>query len=152
MTPRVVKDGINPAFPVLPICVQSPRYDLSAPIKAWNKALDRLALYQAQTCVLPYALVIKASADDPIVCAEDDCNAITTLVYDKLGVVSAALVEIDPDVRPADLLRTITHELGHVLGLGHSSTEVSVMWPTAAGLSPWFIIDEDVRGVEAIYE
>jgi len=48
------------------------------------------------------------------------------------------------------LVYVATHEIGHAIGLGHSSDGSSVMWPTANLGNPNLATD-DVNGVNALY-
>ncbi|XP_057313252.1 matrilysin-like [Hydractinia symbiolongicarpus] len=53
-----------------------------------------------------------------------------------------------------DFVQTIIHEMGHVLGLSHTKTKESVMFPTIyagpAG-SHYALHQEDISRVQAIY-
>jgi len=51
-----------------------------------------------------------------------------------------------------DLLDAAVHELGHALGLGHSSIPASVMFPYAKGYNPRLSLHEDdIRGIQVQY-
>lgn len=43
------------------------------------------------------------------------------------------------------------HELGHVLGLGHSSIEQAIMWPYIEAGSSKGLDDDDIAGLRALY-
>nr|KYP39815.1 Metalloendoproteinase 1 [Cajanus cajan] len=50
-----------------------------------------------------------------------------------------------------DLETVALHEIGHVIGLGHSSVSGSVMFPTYAGVRR-DLTQDDVDGIKALYE
>ncbi|KAL6610514.1 hypothetical protein ACP70R_040483 [Stipagrostis hirtigluma subsp. patula] len=51
-----------------------------------------------------------------------------------------------------DLESAATHEIGHVLGLGHSSSAKAVMYPSiGAGERKVELADDDVEGVQLLY-
>ncbi|KAL3070000.1 hypothetical protein niasHS_017289 [Heterodera schachtii] len=51
-----------------------------------------------------------------------------------------------------DLLQTLTHEIGHLLGLEHSSDPRAVMYPRKKEHQPGFeLSDDDVRAIRFLY-
>lgn len=49
-----------------------------------------------------------------------------------------------------DLFTVAMHEFGHALGLGHSTSYLSVMYPTYAGIRAG-LSGDDIRGIRALY-
>ncbi|XP_055802560.1 metalloendoproteinase 3-MMP-like [Solanum dulcamara] len=51
-----------------------------------------------------------------------------------------------------DLESVAVHEIGHLLGLGHSSVEDSIMYPSLeAGIRRVELVDDDIQGVQELY-
>jgi len=51
-----------------------------------------------------------------------------------------------------NLLETVTHEIGHTLGLHHSSDRAAVMWPYTRPYSDKFALaPDDIKGIKSIY-
>lgn len=65
----------------------------------------------------------------------------STAAFTSNGAISSASIVVSTDrasqatANPAGLALTITHELGHVLGLGHADSTDSAMSPTAGSVS-----------------
>jgi hypothetical protein len=51
----------------------------------------------------------------------------------------------------SDFLTVGLHELGHALGLAHSSVKGAVMWPYTGMNETRVLQDDDVHGIEALY-
>lgn len=49
-----------------------------------------------------------------------------------------------------DLYSVVAHEVGHTIGLGHSTTYPSVMYSTVTGVYP-NLTSDDIAGIQAIY-
>ena len=55
-------------------------------------------------------------------------------------------------VQGVSLLQSVTHELGHSLGLRHSSKSSAMMSPYHKGWRPNLSLDsDDIRGVKRLY-
>lgn len=51
-----------------------------------------------------------------------------------------------------DLESVVVHEIGHLLGLGHSSVEEAIMYPTIRIRTKKVLLaDDDVRGIQSLY-
>lgn len=65
----------------------------------------------------------------------------STSPYTSDGAITSASIVVSPDragqaaSEPAGLALTVTHELGHVLGLGHADSTASAMSPTVGSVS-----------------
>ncbi len=49
------------------------------------------------------------------------------------------------------ILATFAHELGHALGLGHSSVEYSLMYYSVGGKDQDFLSEDDMKGISWLY-
>jgi hypothetical protein len=57
---------------------------------------------------------------------------------------------VDSDTRDVDLLTVAAHEIGHTLGLAHSSEPDALMFPSYSGPHR-FLADDDIAGVQSLY-
>jgi Matrixin/Bacterial TSP3 repeat len=57
---------------------------------------------------------------------------------------------VDSDTEDVDLLTVAAHEIGHTLGLAHSSEFNALMYPSYSGPHR-FLDDDDIAGVQALY-
>jgi hypothetical protein len=51
----------------------------------------------------------------------------------------------------AELLALMGHELGHAVGLGHSSVEEALMYYSLSGKTQEFLHQDDIRGISYLY-
>ena len=52
---------------------------------------------------------------------------------------------------PDDWRQTMTHELGHALGLDHTSDQAAIMWPVNISGRGYHLGDDDIAGIRALY-
>src|SRR5215216_5492590 len=57
---------------------------------------------------------------------------------------------VNSDTQNVDLLTVAAHEIGHTLGLAHSSTPNALMYPSYSGPHR-FLDDDDIAGVQSLY-
>ena len=57
---------------------------------------------------------------------------------------------VDSETRNVDLLTVAAHEIGHTLGLAHSSDPNALMFPSYSGPHR-FLDDDDIAGVQSLY-
>ena len=56
---------------------------------------------------------------------------------------------LDANLQGTNLLQTLTHELGHSLGLSHSDVNSAVMAPFYKGWQPDFKLDpDDIQAIQ----
>ena len=71
---------------------------------------------------------------------------------DENWVIDANLINSPSRVSAVDLESVAVHEIGHLLGLGHSSVEESIMYPTiSAGQRKVELANDDVEGIHVLY-
>jgi len=109
----------------------------------WQRAVTGLNLNQVQS----------GSADITIVFANLQANKLgNTLPDGTLVQVSSTAPWVQQNPTPfgsVSLLATVTHELGHALGLLHSTSDGSVMNPLGTNVET--LTPDDVNGIKAIY-
>ena len=92
-----------------------------------------------EVCEVPYT-VLAGGSDDPNI----EGMTTTTLSH---GHIRGAVIEVcaDCDLTPARTLVVITHELGHAMGLIHTTDPTSVMYPTGGAERPSPVDDATLR-------
>lgn len=110
--------------------------------------------------------------DSPVVVCDTDFKTTTSLDVNSIPGVTGISVDRDSrrvayaytilntqrdamaDIATLDLTRVlivITHELGHILGLGHSTDPRAIMYPDVTTLSRATLSDDDVAGLRHLY-
>lgn len=137
---------VNIPITVAPVAEATWSTNIDIAMLAWNMAIDRDVFVKTSTCTGTPCVLIAVSG------TPKGTAALTTCGYNAInGHVTYCLVEINPGVEYLDGYRVITHELGHVLGLGHDPEQPnSVMYPEIH-LDPWRITPEDVDYVYGLY-
>lgn len=114
--------------------------------------------------------VITISDSDVVWAAAERYLALTTVSsHEHSGVIVSAVIDLDDvhhrfadvetdgglpsDAPRHDLASVITHELGHTLGLGHSTDPAAVMYPDIAAeeTRARTLSEDDRAGIVAIY-
>lgn len=80
---------------------------------------------------------------------EGDAGSTIPIADRETGRVDSTAVLVRPYLESEQLNRVVAHELGHVIGLGHSESTWSVMYFRAVR-TPWEIELADVATVRAI--
>ncbi|MBX7055798.1 MAG: matrixin family metalloprotease [Pyrinomonadaceae bacterium] len=114
-------------------------------------------------------ITIAPNAENMLIFGRDDLDAAakTRIFYNRKGSITEADIVLNPTQQFStdgaygafDLESTITHEVGHLLGLRHSNVVGSVMYPTTArngslgipGVLAREIAEVDMAGLRELY-
>ncbi len=110
----------------------------------WNQALNNyFTLTKATDNDAPTLVITATVIDRPF------------LAYTYVFPQNASIA-IQWPLRPwyqlADVDAIMLHEVGHALGLAHSTDASAIMWPTIPPLQPAVLGNDDIEGVIAIYQ
>ena len=76
-------------------------------------------------------------------CSGSNCRAVLILNSHPTSSV--------PLLNKRDLGATIAHELGHALGLGHSSSKLNLMYFSVGGKTQTWLGNDDIQGITYLY-
>lgn len=107
---------------------------LSAAVMVWNQSLHREIIYFAKDCCVPISAV--SAYLDPYRIGETRRGLFTTVSFKRTG----DLIET---------WKTLTHELGHALGLRHNPDPNSVMYFQTG--NAWKPTEEDLEMVRKLW-
>jgi len=76
-------------------------------------------------------------------CSGSNCKSVLILNAHPTSSVA--------DLNRKNLIATIAHELGHAIGLGHSSSKLNLMYYSIGGKTQTWLGNDDIKGVTYLY-
>lgn len=148
---QVVKDGARwPNTPILVYChdsVNEIAYGAcDESVRLWNTAVG-FNLFEKSSrfgnvAILPSFDVLRT---------QQKAGLTSYYILHDIEFVYAS-VEWDVSLPPDAVLRTLTHELGHVAGLRHSEDKECVMFDSISEEpAPWYICEQSARFLQELY-
>lgn len=125
--------------------------------KTWETRSDNLVTFEIKKAKLSSFLHVKFSESNPKVQKKDFANAVgLASTQSPLGFYAKAELTIflknpvnGKTLSDNELYEISLHEIGHALGLGHSSNYQDIMYPTTHGQT--FLSDNDIATLRKIY-
>ncbi len=76
-------------------------------------------------------------------CSGSNCKAVF--------IINSHATSSVPNLSKRNLYATIAHELGHALGLGHSSSKLNLMYYSVGGKTQTWLGHDDIQGITYLY-
>jgi hypothetical protein len=131
------------------------QFDSYIPTTGYYRALVRAAFSAWETFANIHFVEVADSAAVNIRVGNNYLDGTGTTVgltqtWSSGGAYGEAAVEFDGDAYGSSFYAIALHEIGHALGLGHSSISGTVMYPTVTN-SAGVLTSDDVAGIQSIY-
>lgn len=113
-----------------------------AAFQKWNVALDG------------YFTLVKQNGPTYTLSISNNSVLPLYLGYTTFGPSSATIIQINTNLAAAtnDLDATMLHEVGHALGMAHSSDTSAIMYPVLSWGKIAVLSNDDIAGIKSIYQ
>ena len=134
--------------------VNSPVVSLA---QARATAAAAFARWAAQTSLTFVEAAPSGTSDIQIKFAkiDDDVTLATASIFNVITIDTDSPWSVSTPIPPSafDMQQVMTHEIGHILGLGHSPIKSAIMYPTTAiGPVARTLATDDIVGISSIYD